>query len=1545
MLQIPKVLHSNFDYRYNLNQLEDLELSSGFIATIKNQAQSVACLVDEHFLKKREEGWQFGDDVPTLAQQQEKNPEFKKAAFGENEAFRDEVAAGFGTAFLVGKDLALTAAHCICKANSNELNTKLINATRLVFGFHEVKEKPSDYFFRKDQVYRVSVATYQYFRSPGRHTVFSEWTDWAILKLDKETTYPPLSLNLTEKIANNIELYMLGHPNGLPLKFTYNGRVKGNSENDFFDCDLDAFAGNSGSFVGSKSSYQVVGILCDGTKDYETTQDYQGTGETRIQACHITQSMIGQNKIGNRLENCQRMDVLRHLLDEGLLGLEGIERQENAAELIIQSLREYYKSRDTIPRLLDHALPIDEIYTELVLICQNNEKEDKKEAKTFEEHRINSWEDIHTSKEPIELPSLFNNKEGKHQKHLIILGRAGIGKSILCQHIAHQWAVGKLWKEKFDAIFWIPLRKLKNVHSAETASSFIYRTCCKEQGKELYVPDIRDYLKHNAERVLFVLDGLDEVTLEENSPQRSIVNELLAFPHWILTSRPHAIGPLQADSTIENVGFASKTIKLYIQKSFQENAQTVIQKLRQNPIIFGLCHIPINLELVCSILKKSKTDISSITSITGLYETITWTLQKRFLEIIGRPEAWEWRPGELERNPCTQPLFELLELIAWTGMQERQLLFSFNTKKMENIYYKCELDKRDELFTQICKSGFLQSTGDSEDILSNEYSFLHLTFQEFFSARYLVRLLETKPVEAAKCIKAVKFDPRYKVVMWFTAGLLRNEGGNFENLNAFFEILDTPKDCIGFYSALLKVRCLEECGWQERLQKLKLYEQEIQFWCGKIALEPLLNSMLQHLVDAFEISPQGAKRFLIPQLGFCLLSENAMYWNKSKAVKALGQVGQADPRVVLPLLIEAFKEEDVGTGTTAAQALGKIVHADPQFALPLLTKALKDKYSPGRESAAQALGKIGHADPQFTLPFLAEALKDETSSVRKEAVIALSKIGQADPQFVLPLLAKALKDETSWVRSTAAEALGEIGHTDPQFILPLLAFALKDKAWAVRGRAAKALGEIGHAYPQFVLIPLLDVVLINDDSRIIENATKAYGEIGRADPQFALLRPYSCSVVREIATKALGQIGRADPQLVLPLLVEALKDKDRDVSPLREVLGKISQANPQLVLPLLVKILKDEDSNARQSAVMAFGAIGHDDPQFVLSLLAVALKDKNRGVRGEVAIALGKIGRADPQLVLPLLAVAIKDNDSWVRSTAAGALGKIGRADPQFVLPLLAAAIKDNDSWVRSTAAGALGKIGRADPQLVLPLLAIAFKDENQYVRKEATKTLGKIGHRHTDPLFGLPLLVIALKDKNTEVRNEGAIALVKMGHSDPQFVPLLTHAFKDGGWDSQRIVLIALGEIGHANPQLVLPLLVKISKDKDWYFRKIAVKAFKKYDLASCLKFNPNLLHDFSQDTNLFISTPLSSLIKCYKEDLSHQSLYIAAITLKCIEENISFFQEDDAICFYEQGKLCKMQFQDASQCMALIKQHILQYPQCILNPPQSTSTICSIQ
>ncbi|MBA3238300.1 MAG: HEAT repeat domain-containing protein [Parachlamydiaceae bacterium] len=1576
---ISKGLYNNCENRYDFHRLHDLNLPPDFIELLKDQAQKIACIVHQSYLTKKEGGWGFTDNVPTLAKQQEM---MLNAPFGEDEAFQDQFTPGFGTAFLVTKQLALTAAHCICDEGSSELNMKLVEATKLVFGFHDVKKNQSDYFFTEEQVRTVTVVAYQHFRASGRNTAYSEWTDWALLKLDREVAYDPLPLNLN-KVVDKIELYMLGHPNGLSLKFTYNGQLEGNTESDFFECKLDAFRGNSGSPVFNRTTSQIEGILIEGTDDYEVVPNYRGTGQTRIQTSCISESKIVSNQIGKRMENCQRLDVLRHLVDKDLLDLENLQPVQNASSLLVNSLKECYKSRSAIPRLLDKPMPIDTIYTELVLLC-NNKKSDKvdkeKENKSFEEHRINSWEDIHATKEPIKLDALFENREGKPPKKLLILGRAGIGKSTLCQYIANQWAEGKLWKGKFDALFWVPLRKLQNVHSAETAASILFRLCCQEN--KLFTRDVSDYLKQNPDRVLLVLDGLDEITLAEDSRQKKILDELLKFPHWILTSRPHAAGFVKADDTIENVGYASKTIDLYIQKSFQENPQAAIQKIHQNPIFFGLCHIPINLELICAILKKTKGDVSSINSMTSLYEKMMLTLQRRFLEKIGKPEAWNWTPTEIAQE--VDPIFKILEKIAWTAMKNGALMFSLE----DNLHH-------------LCTSGFLQSTQDSEDVLVNEYSFLHLTFQEFFAARYLAGLLRVSPKEASKWMQEVKFNPRYKVVMWFTSGLLRNEGGDYHDLNAFFDMLDTPKDLVGLYGALLKVRCLEECGWQKGLQeKIKACKDENIVWIWREDLKKWDHSPIKkRLLETFEISLQSAKLLLIPKLISSL--SNASQDEREFIVRILGQVGQADaqtvipvllqvhkntyrginheltslekvathsdPQVVIPVLLQALKDEsECVRSAVILYALGKVGKANPQMVIPVLLPALNDKSESVRRKAVHALGKIGRGDPRV-IPVLISILEDlKDIEVRNAAVDALSQLGQANPQIVITELLKTLKNDNFKVRQAVIKILGQIGSADPQAVIPELILALEDKEVSVRRTAAEALGQRGGADPQTVIFALISALKNGNFSTDSEPVVIAIRKIAQVAPKtvtliLSTLLPAFKEEDWMIISSAVDAIDpqtelfdllqalkdlqdrialETNPQTAIPSLLNTLKDKDCRVRVNAvTTLGKVGVDNPQAIVPSLLNLLKNKDEHfrTREAVITALYQIGQVDPQTVIHALFLALKNKDWRVKHDVVKILGIMGWADPQKITLALLPILKDEDYNIRETAIQALVKVGQADPQTMIPLMLQALKNEDCNVREGAAKILGKVGHANPHGVIPNLLLSLKDENNEVRRAAVKALGEVGH--ASPQEVILSLVLALKNKENESDGIAAInALGKLGLVDPHgVIPALVLALQDEIFWVRKTAILVLGKVGQAEPLKVIPKLLQVLKDKDAVIRKTAVEVLSTFDFALHLKDNPDILTVVT-DQIVLSSTPLTSLITCWKKNPSLSSTYSAAITKKCIEENLPLFQIENTLCFYEQGRLLTIDFPDARPFAIQIEKRVPEYP-------EFSNEKCSIQ
>ena len=61
-----------------------------------------------------------------------------------------------------------------------------------------------------------------------------------------------------------------------------------------------------------------------------------------------------------------------------------------------------------------------------------------------------------TAEKSIEIHNLFDGNQAA--KRVLVLGRAGIGKSTLCQKIVYDWASGTLFAKKFSLVYHIKLR-------------------------------------------------------------------------------------------------------------------------------------------------------------------------------------------------------------------------------------------------------------------------------------------------------------------------------------------------------------------------------------------------------------------------------------------------------------------------------------------------------------------------------------------------------------------------------------------------------------------------------------------------------------------------------------------------------------------------------------------------------------------------------------------------------------------------------------------------------------------------------------------------------------------------------------------------------------------------------------------------------------------------------------------------------------------------------------------------------------------------------
>jgi S1-C subfamily serine protease len=159
------------------------------------------------------------------------------------------------TAFLITDDLVLTAGHCIDDYNDCR-NSSIIFDYELGVKNKSLNRAQCQYIVKR--IYPTSYDS----------------MDFALLKLDRKMSHiSPVKLNTGRGVQKDDELFMIGHPAGLPKKVATSAFVKRNTYNTFFSTNLDAFISNSGSPVFNRATGKVEGILVRGSQDFVMTDD------------------------------------------------------------------------------------------------------------------------------------------------------------------------------------------------------------------------------------------------------------------------------------------------------------------------------------------------------------------------------------------------------------------------------------------------------------------------------------------------------------------------------------------------------------------------------------------------------------------------------------------------------------------------------------------------------------------------------------------------------------------------------------------------------------------------------------------------------------------------------------------------------------------------------------------------------------------------------------------------------------------------------------------------------------------------------------------------------------------------------------------------------------------------------------------------------------------------------------------------------------------------------------------------------------------------
>ena len=418
---------------------------------------------------------------------------------------------------------------------------------------------------------------------------------------------------------------------------------------------------------------------------------------------------------------------------------------------VVEKIRQLYRTREQrllpVPWLDEFSFHINDIFTRLKILG----KEKTQGVLTDDVTNMTAIFKAHA--------------ECQRPRTVLIEGDPGMGKTTYCQKLAYDWATKQNeWDPCFPEIEVLLLLKCHEIKSDiwKAIDDQILPEEMDTQAKECFFTFIRE----NQSKVLLVLDGLDEADTSNLKMFSNLIeSKELSGCYIVFTSRHEAGRNARryCDILWEIVGFTQKDAESFIHKYLKNvNKEHLARKLvktlwsrsfesGQPNDLRDLTKNPLNTALLCVIWEDLKGVFP--TSRTELYIEIVLFVLRRYEQKQGLPSENEELLSVYNKDLI------YLGRMALESLQNGELCF--------------EEDESCRRCIVLSKIGFLLlQPAVSKRRVRARYTFLHKSFQEFFSGFFLACRLIKGEISCESVVTDQTYESELYQIFVFLIGIL-----------------------------------------------------------------------------------------------------------------------------------------------------------------------------------------------------------------------------------------------------------------------------------------------------------------------------------------------------------------------------------------------------------------------------------------------------------------------------------------------------------------------------------------------------------------------------------------------------------------------------------------------------------------------------------------------------------------------------------------------------------------------------------------------------